>query len=81
MGLVSVTAVWHAHSVNDARGSMRTWPSAMAALLTVALTAWAAPLSVVDAATTGRQEVQGGWIGAVPCLFTSVTPTRDIPPP
>jgi hypothetical protein len=50
-----------------------------AALLAAAITPWAAPPSAVGAATTARHEIQGGWIGALPCVITAAIPEPGRP--
>jgi hypothetical protein len=50
-----------------------------AACLAAAITPWAAPTSAVDAATTRRHEIQGGWIGILPCIPTAATPEPGRP--
>ncbi|MEA2617439.1 MAG: hypothetical protein QOE72_3222 [Chloroflexota bacterium] len=50
-----------------------------AAFLAVAITPWAAPPSPVGAATPARKEIQGGWIGALPCVTTAATPEPGRP--
>jgi hypothetical protein len=64
---------------NTGEGPMRISHIVWAAFLTAVLAPWAAPALAVGATTTGHQEIQGGWIGALPCVPTTATPEPGQP--
>lgn len=75
-----MTGTWQAVAVTDAgEGFVGIAASSAAAFLTVALAAWAVPVSGAAEASNGRQEIHGGWIGVLPCIPMAAAPEPGQP--